>query len=335
MGHVLDDQLLVPVVSRNLSREFGAGASAYRLEDLEAWRDFGLQAQAAIRARSWSEADRLAASFCERRPDWPKGYLLRQQTMRHLEYPSHDLSNMLHAGIDACSASGGNTAQNMMPLWEALASLLPPWPLMTQQSEDVPKPLVVQSLRGDSFSEQVKFKSKVKGVKLLAHEQELVEEGKLQDITHAGASAIWLSTESARPADDSSTLVYRPMGDDECDYLLRQGVLPDTQPYQTIVEGSEGRIYAEKYMRGQKSVDSSPTTVVEFLVPRVMVRQLFAMQSKNEDGAISHGLGNKGGRGLPIFNASLLNGASSFRIVFVKRFEKKAVGAFGAGRKKL
>jgi len=86
--------------------------------------------------------------------------------------------------------------------------------------------------------------------------------------------------------------------------------------------------------RGHKSVDSSPTTVVEFCAPGDLIRQLFAMQSKNEDGAISHGLGNKGGRGLPLFNESLQNGDTSFRIVFVKRFEKKAVGAFGAGRRK-
>merc|ERR1712125_11129 len=124
------------------------------------------------------------------------------------------------------------------------------------------------------------------------------------------------------------------MGDIEFEYLLSNNALPDTQPYQTIVRGEEGRVYAEKYLRGHKSVDSSPTTVVEFLAPRDLVRHLFAMQSKNEDGAISHGLGNKGGNGLPLFNASLQSGETSFRIVSVKRFEKKAVGAFGAGRRK-
>jgi len=64
-----------------------------------------------------------------------------------------------------------------------------------------------------------------------------------------------------------------------------------------------------------------------------MIWKLFEMQSKNEDGAISHGLGNKGGRGLPLFNANLQSGATTFRIVSVKRFEKKAVGAFGANRR--
>merc|ERR1712125_171433 len=124
------------------------------------------------------------------------------------------------------------------------------------------------------------------------------------------------------------------MGDIEFEYLLSNNALPDTQPYQTIVRGEEGRVYAEKYLRGHKSVDSSPTTVVEFHVPAALVEQLFSMQSKNEDGAISHGLGDKGGRGLPLFNASLQAGESTFRVVFVKRFEKKAVGAFGANRRK-
>merc|ERR1711865_481068 len=118
----------------------------------------------------------------------------------------------------------------------------------------------------------------------------------------------------------SFVLVYRPMGDEECSHLLTHGILPDTQPYQTIVEGEEGRSYAEKYLRGHKSVDSSPTTVVEFTAPRSLIRRLFEMQSKNEDGAISHGLGNKGGRGLPLFNASLREGEATFRIVMVKRF---------------
>merc|ERR1712060_1010172 len=155
------------------------------------------------------------------------------------------------------------------------------------------------------------------------------------DVTHDGASAIWLRADSLSVSDDAYTLVYRPMGDEEYTHLSTTGTLPDTQPYQTIVEGDEGRAYAEKYLNGKKSVDSSPTTVVEFRAPCVLIRKLFEMQSKNEDGAISHGLGSKGGKGLPFFNASLQSGETSFRIVSVKRFEKKAVGAFGANRRKL
>ncbi len=43
------------------------------------------------------------------------------------------------------------------------------------------------------------------------------------------------------------------------------------------------------------------------------------MQKKVEDGCSSHGLGDKGGKGLPLFNAALAAREMSFRIVFVKR----------------
>lgn len=193
--------------------------------------------------------------------------------------------------------------------------------MMPAGSEDVDT--VYSSGANEPTSVPVKSKIRVKGVNLFPHEQALVESGQLVDITHNGASSIWLSAESAQLNDETFTLVYRPMGDSECAHLLSHGVLPDTQPYQTIVEGEEGRAYAEKYLRGHKSVDSSPTTVVEFSVPRMLVERLFTMQSKNEDGCISHGLGDKGGRGLPLFNASLHSGESSFRIVLVKRFNPK------------
>ena len=78
-------------------------------------------------------------------------------------------------------------------------------------------------------------------------------------------------------------------------------------------------MYAEKYLRGHKWVDSSPTTVVEFNAPRSLVETLFGMQQKAEDGAMSHGLGDKGGKGLPLFNDSLQSGSTTFRAVLVKR----------------
>ena len=68
------------------------------------------------------------------------------------------------------------------------------------------------------------------------------------------------------------------MADTELLYLLDRKVLPSTQPYQTIVEGEEGRVYAEKYLKGLKKVDTFPTTVVEFHAPLVLIQTLFAMQ---------------------------------------------------------
>ncbi len=115
--------------------------------------------------------------------------------------------------------------------------------------------------------------------------------------------------------------------DREYAFLASHGLLPATQPYQTIVVGDAGRAYAEKYLRGRKRVDTYPTTVVEFLAPAALVRnqsinqsiKLFERQSKPEDGCTSHGLGDKGGGGLGMFNASLASRAASWRIVLVKR----------------
>lgn len=308
-------------LERANSEEFGTGASAYSLDCLKEWKCVGVQAEIALRAGDWAEADRLAAMFCDLRPDWPRGYMLRRRTMIRAGYSINNVSNMLHRGISHSAASSDI---------ERMKDILNSLPKHTLDT-----PGVNALVETDSAEGKVEFKSKVKGLKLLSHELVLVQTGKLVDVTHDGSSSIWLSAKSARPTDGSYTQVYRPMGDEECGHLLEHGVLPDTQPYQTIVEGEGGRVYAEKYLRGHKSVDSSPTTVVEFAAPHSLVKRMFAMQSKNEDGAISHGLGDKGGRGLPLFNASLQSGETTFRIVFVKRFVKKAAGAFGASRRRL
>jgi hypothetical protein len=113
--------------------------------------------------------------------------------------------------------------------------------------------------------------------------------------------------------------VYRPMGDLEILFLVKNGALPNTQPYQAIIEGENGRLYAEKYLNGKKKVDTEPTTVVEFVCPKSLIQLLFDKQHKVEDGAMSIGLGDKAGGGLPTFNQSLLDGESSWRIVKIKR----------------
>eukprot|EP00037_Helgoeca_nana_P028614 m.337734 g.337734 ORF g.337734 m.337734 type:complete len:165 (+) comp27796_c0_seq21:797-1291(+) len=159
--------------------------------------------------------------------------------------------------------------------------------------------------------------------KLLPHEHALVVAGSLKDITHSKATAVWLSTEStvvdqlkAIPV----TTVYRHMGDPEVAHLLEHRQLPSTQPYQTIVEGPDGRVYCEGYLRGHRKPSGNViTTSVEFIAPKRLIDQLFLMFRKPEDGCISHGLGDKGGKGLPLFNASLIAGETTFKIILVKR----------------
>ncbi|EFA77090.1 hypothetical protein PPL_09843 [Heterostelium album PN500] len=153
---------------------------------------------------------------------------------------------------------------------------------------------------------------------LFTHEKELLESGKLFNITHRGSTSAWLEAPSS-VAPDGCTNVYRPMGDLEVRYLVEHKLLPDTQPYQAIIEGEVGRAYANKYLSGKKWTDTEPSTVVEFTCPKDLIEQLKKIQMKVEDGALSMGLGNKAGGGLPLFNKCLADGTSTFRIVKVKR----------------
>lgn len=100
-------------------------------------------------------------------------------------------------------------------------------------------------------------KAKEKSVKvsvsdksLLPHEKELYSNGLLSNITHKGSTSIWLECECQEPESLEYCNVYRPMGDKEIQYLVSEKVLPDTQPYQAIMKGPRGRIYADKYLNG-------------------------------------------------------------------------------------
>ncbi|CAF2860536.1 unnamed protein product [Rotaria sp. Silwood2] len=159
--------------------------------------------------------------------------------------------------------------------------------------------------------------------RLLPHERELYESGQLQNITHHGSSSILLEALSSSPQ-PGQTIVYRPMGDTEVKYLVEHGELPDTQPYQAIIEGENGRLYSNKYLTGGKWVSSHPTTIVEFCAPTELIETLKQKQMKIEDGALSIGLGHKAGKGLPLFNESMRKGDTTFRIVKIKRSKDKS-----------
>ncbi|KYR02810.1 hypothetical protein DLAC_00275 [Tieghemostelium lacteum] len=149
-------------------------------------------------------------------------------------------------------------------------------------------------------------------------EKELLDSGRLENITHHGATSVYLEAPSTIPT-DGKTNVYRPMGDIEIEYLVTNGLLPDTQPYQAIIQGSVGRNYANKYLTGKKWTNTSPSTIVEFTCPVELVEQLKKIQIKVEDGALSMGLGSAAGGGLPLFNDSIANQQTSWRIVKIKR----------------
>lgn len=160
--------------------------------------------------------------------------------------------------------------------------------------------------------------------RLLPHELALYNSGELQNVTHDRSSSIWLEAPSSVVSPGHAT-VYRPMGDFEIEYLIQHGQLPSTQPYQAIIEGEIGREYANKYLCGAKWTRTNPTTIVEFIAPTQLIELLKSKQMKIEDGALSMGLGDKAGKGLPLFNESLRTGETTFRIVKVKRAKEKLV----------
>lgn len=98
---------------------------------------------------------------------------------------------------------------------------------------------------------------------LAPHEKALFEQGFLCECTHGKATArcfsapLGSSVRSRNSARDEKleekqfiepTLLYRHMGDAELSILLRYDRLPDTQPYQTVVEGHGGYLYCRKYL---------------------------------------------------------------------------------------
>jgi len=159
---------------------------------------------------------------------------------------------------------------------------------------------------------------------LLMHERSLLDNGDLVNITHNKSTSGWLVGQLTPVSPcDLTTTVYRPMGDIELMYLLEHKTLPTTQPYQAIIEGATGFKYSGKYLNGAKKVDTSPTTIVEFVVPKDFLAHMLSIQSKVEDGAISVGLGGKAGNCIGMFNELMSNGVIQFRIVKVKRLLRK------------
>mmetsp|Transcript_22851 Transcript_22851/g.51408 ORF Transcript_22851/g.51408 Transcript_22851/m.51408 type:complete len:102 (+) Transcript_22851:305-610(+) len=90
-------------------------------------------------------------------------------------------------------------------------------------------------------------------------------------------------------------------------------------PIKPLWKERRASCIAKKYFCGKKKVTPPVSSIVEFTCRRVLVDKLFGMQWKIEDGARSHGLGDKGGKGLPLFNEELEQGSITWRIVFVKR----------------
>lgn len=165
---------------------------------------------------------------------------------------------------------------------------------------------------------------------LAQHEKNLFSRGNLIEHTHKNCKYRIFFGELGRSRDmwddsfpDNMVEVYRHMGDCELQFLLQNGQLPATQPYQTVVEGVQGFQYCMKYFNGQKSVDTHVVTVIEFCCPTALVQSLFHTFHKAEDGCLSTGLGSKAGNTLNVFNCAQADGRIRWTPVFVRRLRKK------------
>lgn len=157
---------------------------------------------------------------------------------------------------------------------------------------------------------------------LLSHERQLYLCGALREVTHENSLYLWFQSDLGE-CDSQRTLVYRHMGDVELTHLVQHGTLPDTQPYQTIVQGKSGYEYCTKYLYGTKRVDTNVTTVIEFCAINSLIDEIFAKFHKPEDGCLSTGLGDKAGNTLMLFNQALADSSISWRPVLVKRMRRR------------
>ncbi len=69
---------------RSASEEYGAGASAYSAEALEAWKARGEEGAAAARRGEWARAVTALKKAAALRPDWAKGYVCLGRALRRL-----------------------------------------------------------------------------------------------------------------------------------------------------------------------------------------------------------------------------------------------------------
>ena len=95
--------------TRDLSGTYGAGASGYELDALQAWKHQWDAAAAAAKARDWTETIILLEKCVLMRPDFAKGYMTLSRVYGQAAGAGGDPSaraGALHRGLKACAAQG-------------------------------------------------------------------------------------------------------------------------------------------------------------------------------------------------------------------------------------
>ena len=115
--------------TRDLSGTYGAGASGYELDALQAWKHQWDAAAAAAKARDWTETIILLEKCVLMRPDFAKGYMTLSRVYGQAAGAGGDPSaraGALHRGLKACAAQGvcAPCPAPVTPPWELWSSCL-------------------------------------------------------------------------------------------------------------------------------------------------------------------------------------------------------------------
>ncbi len=94
-----------PTAQKQLSLEYGLGASRYAPGTLEEWAERGREAAAAVQRRDWAEAARLFGRCAELRPDWQKGHDCLKRARERQEAAERGARAVEHSAPAATAAS--------------------------------------------------------------------------------------------------------------------------------------------------------------------------------------------------------------------------------------
>ena len=131
--------------TRDLSGTYGAGASGYELDALQAWKHQWDAAAAAAKARDWTETIILLEKCVLMRPDFAKGYMTLSRVYGQAAGgdPSARAA-ALRRGLKACAAQG----EASRPLLQELRRVEPASAEVAVAGAEVPEPSAEETAAG-------------------------------------------------------------------------------------------------------------------------------------------------------------------------------------------
>ena len=131
--------------TRDLSGTYGAGASGYELDALQAWKQQWDAAAAAAKARDWTETIILLEKCVLMRPDFAKGYMTLSRVYGQAAGgdPSARAA-ALRRGLKACAAQG----EASRPLLQELRRVEPASAEVAVAGAEAPEPSAEETVAG-------------------------------------------------------------------------------------------------------------------------------------------------------------------------------------------